>query len=115
MIGKQLKSYKRMSYFSLSDSAQSEINAVQDMKNDRTIILELTKAISTGHATGTIGNRDTSTIDLVTLDTAIAHALKLGCRTREAKRILQNARLIRQIRLAWRVMNTMEFPICSLF
>jgi myosin heavy subunit len=87
----------------LSDAAQSEINAVQDMKDDRTVVLELTEAISAGYATGNIGDRDTSTIDLVTLDTAIAHALKLGCRTREAKRILQNARLVRQIRLAWRV------------
>merc|ERR1711871_573197 len=83
--------------------AETEIKCVQDLKDDRSIVIDLTAALSTGSANGDIGNMQTESIDLVTLDTAIAFAVKLGCKTREAKQLLQNAKLVRQVRLAWRV------------
>ena len=87
----------------ICEEADAEIKSVQDLKDDRSIVIDLTAAMSSGFATGSIGNKHTDSIDLVTLDTAIAFATKLGCKTREANQLLQNAKLIRQIRLAWRV------------
>ena len=48
-------------------------------------MFELREVLSGGKATGDVGNVNADTIDIASLDTAIAHATKLGAKQQKLK------------------------------
>jgi hypothetical protein len=87
----------------LADEVSEEIQCIQDLADDKNLVFELRDVLSIGMAKGTVGNIEIDTIDIASLDTAIAHATKVGCKTVEAKMLLDSAVSLRRIRAAWRV------------
>ena len=86
----------------LAEQVAEELKCIQDLADDKNLVFELREVLSGGKATGDVGNVNADTIDIVSLDTAIAHATKLGCKTTEAKMLLDSAVCLRKIRAAWR-------------
>ena len=87
----------------LAEQVTEELKCIQDLADDKNLVFELREVLSGGKATGDVGNVNADTIDIASLDTAIAHATKLGCKTTEAKMLLDSAVCLRKIRAAWRV------------
>lgn len=80
------------------DATEIEVELIQDELNNRTIIAELTKALSSGAPSGPIGELDLSSIDVESLQADVNDANELGCHTKEAKELLENANLVLRIR-----------------
>ena len=80
----------------LAEQVTEELKCIQDLADDKNLVFELREVLSGGKATGDVGNVNADTIDIVSLDTAIAHATKLGCKTTEAKMLLDSAVCLRK-------------------
>lgn len=82
------------------DIAQAELELCQSELNNRTIIAELTEALSSGSASGTVGAFDASSIDTRVLEGDIADARMLGCVTDVARGLLTCSEVIFGLRSA---------------
>jgi hypothetical protein len=87
----------------VADEISEELQCIQDLADDKNLVFELRDVLSVGMAQGSVGDIIIDTIDIASLDMAIAHATKLGCKTTEAKMLLDSATHLRGIRAAWRV------------
>ena len=83
-------------------AAVKEVTLARDEFHNRTIIEGLSNALSSGKATGAVGNVNLGTIDMLELDGALAGAAQLGCQTVEAKQLFATAELVKSVRTAWR-------------
>jgi len=77
-----------------------ELQLVQDELDNRTILAQLTGALSSGAARGAIGDLDVDGIDTSGLDRAITFARSLGCKTIESSQMVATAQLVRRLRQA---------------
>eukprot|EP01138_Halocafeteria_seosinensis_P015798 gb/GECG01016122.1/.p1 GENE.gb/GECG01016122.1/~~gb/GECG01016122.1/.p1 ORF type:complete len:2167 (+),score=323.76 gb/GECG01016122.1/:1-6501(+) len=87
----------------LADLVAPEINLVQDELSNRTVLNELTAAMSKGRPTGEIGRLYDGNIDTKRLVQAIEYAENIGCKTEEAEVMLSTARVV--LRLRQHVLN----------
>ncbi|CAK9109242.1 High molecular weight form of myosin-1 (High molecular weight form of myosin I) (HMWMI) [Durusdinium trenchii] len=77
-----------------------EVTLVQEELNNRTIISELTRALESGRAVGTVGELDLDVVEVSSLEADIVDANELGCKTKEAKALLENANMVLVLRKA---------------
>ena len=82
------------------DIAAKELELCQMELNNRTIIAELTEALSTSNPLGAVGAFDASALDTAVLEGDIADAKTLGCVTDTAKNLLACAEVILELRRA---------------
>merc|ERR1712166_1025145 len=87
----------------LDNVAIAEVTQIQDVSDDRRIVMTLTESLSKGYAEGhVVGEMNPMTIDTVDLDYAITSAKKVKCKTTEAKSMLATAVVVLSVRKAWR-------------
>jgi myosin heavy subunit/predicted kinase len=84
----------------LSVLASTEIQAAKDEVEDRNIKSTLTAALTSGFATGRVGDIDTSTVNHSVVSDGIAVTQKLGCKTTEAQLLLDTSQIVLRIRKA---------------
>lgn len=91
--------------------AKEELRVMGDELDNRNIMVHISNALSRGAAVGEIGHLDVTSIDIVSLDQAIAYAKKIGCQTQEASQLLGTAQLIRRLRHALMSSNWQRLEI----
>jgi len=84
------------------DFVHDEALLIQDELNNRTIIAELTKAITSGMPKGKVGALDLSELNIEILASDIEDAKEIGCKTKEARSLLENATIVLALRKAIR-------------
>lgn len=84
----------------LASVAMPEIRSIQDEVDNWTVIKELTTAITTGCASGTIGRIDLADIDTSSLEASLNHADELGVKTTEASNLYTAAAQAYKLRTA---------------
>jgi hypothetical protein len=84
----------------VAPEAKRELDIMEAELHNRTAIVRLTAAVSSGAADGRVGVLSPATVDVVELDAALAYATQVGCRTSEASLLLASAQLVRTIRAA---------------
>ena len=82
----------------LAAAAADEMQLIKYEVDNWMVISGLTEAVATGSASGSLALIDTSSIDLTSLDEAIALTMKLGCHTPDARKSLLTALLVRRLR-----------------
>ena len=75
-----------------------EVRSMQQEAERRLVEQELSAAVGSGGVRGEVGDLDLSGVTVGGLNKAINLALTLGCRTKEAKRLLHSCNLLRQLR-----------------
>jgi hypothetical protein len=84
----------------LADIVAPEIRAAQDELDNRAILLELQDALGRGRPQGETGRLYTGSIELRPLEEAIELAMRLGCKTPEARHLLFTAKVCLRLRHA---------------
>jgi len=86
----------------LAAVAAEEVQAIKHEVDDWTVVSELTAAIATGAAVSgpCVGDVDMGAVSTAALDAAIPVAMRLGCRTTDARRALETALVVRRARQA---------------
>ena len=79
---------------------QAEVDLVQGELDNRTLIARISKALSSGAASGDVGMLDLSSIEVAPLAVAVADALEASAVTEEAQQLLSTAQLVLTLRRA---------------
>lgn len=97
---------------SVHSAAQAELRRVKEEVDYRTVLAELTSALSYGGVQGEVGSLNLSTVAVDGLAAALAMAEALGCPTPQSKHLHALVKLVHQVRHAllardWEAVETL--------
>ena len=83
------------------EPGSDEISRAVEMMENRIAVAELTSALSSGMARGSVGpDMDTSLVVLSALDEAIDLVTEMGCQSPQVQQLVTAAGLVRELRAA---------------